>query len=335
MKTLAKFMTFATLLTLLFAAAIPVAFGQEEEEGPTTLDEVQRAAFLVGEWDITGQVTVDGAMQDISGVSTIDWDLEQHNLREDWTATVGGQVVEGISFYTYDAPNGRWQVVRTDTLVTPGILQMYGQLNGSDEFVAYTQGGDVTTRFLVTATDTDTLEVSLGTSGSLIDPFEPLWTMTYTRSSGAQTADDIRAAGEAVAAPAEAEQTAFLQGEWTVAAQAMNAETGEMEEGTGTSTFEQALGGFALVENAQAEFAEGPRMSWRLLKFNPESGMWEQASLDAVDTGFIVAADGQCDDTGCTLHGDSFSNITDSGFHFEQAGDEGPTTIRDYTRAGS
>lgn len=332
MKTFAKLITFAALLLLLLALAVPVAFGQDEEEGPTTLDEVQRAAFLVGEWDISGQVMVDGAMQDITGVSTIDWALEQHNLREDWTATVGGQVVEGISFWTYDAPNGRWQLVRTDTLVTPGILQMFGQLNGSDEFVAYTQGTETTTRLLVSATDADTLDWSLGTSASLIDPFEPSWTMTYTRSTGAQTADDIRASGEAVAAPAEAEQTAFLQGEWTVASQVMNAETGEMEAGSGTSTFEQALGGFALVESSTAEFPEGPRMTWRLIKFNPETGQWEQAALDAIDIGFTVSAEGQCDDAGCTLGGDTISNMTESGFHSERAGEEGPTSIQDYTR---
>jgi hypothetical protein len=323
-------------MILLLTLAVPVAFGQDEEEaGPTTLDIVQRAAFLIGEWDISGQVMVADAMQDITGVSTIDWDLEQHGIRENWTATINGQVVEGISFWVYDAPNGRWQMIRTDTQVTPGIMQMFGQLNGNTEFVAYTQGGDVTTRYLITATDADTLEMSLGTSASLIDPFEPSWTMTYTRSSGAQTADDIRAAGTAVAAPPEVGQFSFLEGQWDVAAQVTNADTGEMMDVPATSTVEQTLGGTALSEVWQGTFAEGDvRTMWTLTTFNAETSQWEQASVDTTDAGFTITTGGACGETGCSLGSDTYS-ITDTGIHWERAGEAGPTAIMDYTRSGS
>jgi hypothetical protein len=319
-----------TILILLLSSA---ALVHAQSNYPAPPHEVEEFAFLIGDWDVTGQVlAADGTWKDFAGTATYEWQLAGHGLHEHFSGAVEGQAVEGISFRVVDSQRRIWATVWADTYLLDTIARTDGEFQG-DQFISYSRSVGTAYQIVLSQSSDDAFDFSLGVAPSISASFETVATLHYTRREPGTppAAQDQLDAAAPLDPPAEVEQFAFWIGEWDVTSRIKPDD--EWQESPARSRVDWALGGLALEDSWEGDLFDGPTMIWGLTRFNPEAGLWDRAWADSGDTGFAQYS-GECAaDGSCLLAGDSFFDITGNSFRWaHDHGDAGRIWEMDYTR---
>lgn len=97
--------------------------GQMPPMGPP--EQMKDLAFLVGDWDVTGQMRMgpDQPWQDYTGTSNYHYDCDGAVMASRYESAMMGMKYIGIGFQTYDREDKQWQMTWTDNM--SGRMAMY------------------------------------------------------------------------------------------------------------------------------------------------------------------------------------------------------------------
>ncbi|NDJ74661.1 MAG: hypothetical protein GYB65_00260 [Chloroflexi bacterium] len=275
-KTGSKTLVVVILSAWLVLSAAVGVMGQGPGDGlPEPAEELQDLAFLVGDWDVSGQVLVaEDEWAAVEAVAVIDWHLEGHALREYMDGVAGDQVFAATTFRAFSPPVNRWEMVWADSLSEP-LVALAGQAQG-ETFSFISRGAGESWEIYLTdiAEDSFALEI-LKAPGIGYTP-ESAWQLTYTRRTDPVTPDviaDLTAGAEMVAPPEQMDQFAFWIGEWEM--DSLVPDGDEWVPLPAQDTLTWVINGFAMEEHWRGEVGTGPIVAYSLSRYNPSFDGWD------------------------------------------------------------
>lgn len=176
-----------SLLLLLAGSATAQELRPSHEDAPPCLQpELERVAFLEGDWDVVSRQRVDftaDRWEEARAQATWTPILGGCVLQERWSGVLGGAPLEWIQLLAYDHREDTWELVMIDS-VHGNVLRSEGHFD-EDRLVFHVthmrQGRLLIDRTTIAALATDRVDWKLETSLDGGRTWVTHWTMRYSR----------------------------------------------------------------------------------------------------------------------------------------------------------